>query len=158
MVYCSKCGTENGDNATFCQNCGTRIKPKENKNDISKLINYKAILIGALVFFVLLILTLVIIVTSGNINMLNFSVFAVILLGFAMIITGIITSFISGKEYSSGIINIIIISIAYSILFGLLAGLSSLLAALMVFVCFGVIGSLIGVLIYRKNNNYNLTG
>jgi DNA-directed RNA polymerase subunit RPC12/RpoP len=157
-MYCQKCGTENEDNATFCQKCGTRIKPKENKNDISKLINYKAILIGALVFFVLLILTLVIIVTSGNINMLNFSVFAVILLGFAMIITGIITSFISGKEYSSGIINIIIISIAYSILFGLLAGLSSLLAALMVFVCFGVIGSLIGVLIYRKNNNYNLTG
>ena len=43
---CSNCKAGNADDATFCQNCGTRIKPKENKNDISKLINYKAILIG----------------------------------------------------------------------------------------------------------------
>jgi len=156
MVYCSKCGKENEDNALFCQNCGTRIKPKENKKDISKLINYKAILIGALVFFVLLVLIAVIILASGTINMSGFPVLAIILLGFAMIITGIITSFISGKEYSSGIINTIIISILYSILFGLVSGLYALFGGLVLFIVFGVIGSLIGVLIYRKYNNYNL--
>jgi O-antigen/teichoic acid export membrane protein len=157
-MYCQKCGTENEDNATFCQNCGTRIKPKENKNDISKLINYKAILIGALVFFVLLVLIAVIILASGTTNMSGSPVLVVIVFGFVMIITGIITSFISGKEYSSGIINTTIISILYSILVGLLGGLYALIGGLMVFVVFGVIGSLIGVLIYRKNNNYNLTG
>jgi len=158
LVYCSKCGTENEDNATFCQNCGTRIKPKENKNDISKLINYKAILIGALVFFVLLVLIAVIILASGTTNMSGSPVLVVIVFGFVMIITGIITSFISGKEYSSGIINTTIISILFSILVGLFGGLSALIGGLMVFIVFGVIGSLIGVLIYRKNNNYNLTG
>lgn len=157
MVYCPKCGKENEDNALFCQNCGTRIKPKENKKNISKLINYKAILIGALAFFVFLVLIAVIILASGTINMSGFPVLAIIVLGFAMIITGIITSFISGKEYSSGIINTIIISILYSILIGLVSGLYALIGGLMVLIGFGVIGSLIGVLIYRKYNNYNLT-
>ena len=158
-MYCQKCGTENENNAKFCQNCGTRIKPKENKNEISKLINYKAILIGALVlFFVLLAIAVVIILVSRTTNVPRSPVLAVTLLGFAMIITGIITSFISGKEYSSGIINTIIISILYSILFGLVGGLYGLIAGLIFLIVFGVIGSLIGVLIYRKNNNYNLTG
>jgi hypothetical protein len=100
----------------------------------------------------------VIILASGTTNMSGSPVLVVIVFGFVMIITGIITSFISGKEYSSGIINTTIISILYSILVGLLGGLYALIGGLMVFVVFGVIGSLIGVLIYRKNNNYNLTG
>jgi ribosomal protein L40E len=64
LVYCSKCGTENGDNATFCQNCGTRIKPKENKNGISKFINYKTILIVFLVFVVLFVISWVVAIAS----------------------------------------------------------------------------------------------
>ena len=149
MSYCQKCGTENDGNASFCQNCGTQIKPKENKTGISKLINWKAIIIGAFVFFALFVL---IIIISGGITVLW-----VPLLALVMFITGIITAFISGKEYSTGIINSLIIAFFYSIIFGLTSGLNALIGGLVVFVVFGVIGSLIGVLIYRKHNNFNLT-
>jgi len=37
-MKCDKCGFENLENAEYCQECGTKIKPEENKTRISNLI------------------------------------------------------------------------------------------------------------------------
>lgn len=160
MMYCPKCGKENEDNATYCQNCGTQIKTI-NKTGISKYIHLKPIIIGAVAFFVLLVLALVGIYISGSTNVPN-SIFGtwsglITLYVFLMIITGIITGFFSGKEYFSGIINSMIIAFFYSIIVGIVSHtLDSFFGALILFGVLGIIGGLVGVLTYRKYNNYNL--
>lgn len=156
MVYCSKCGKENEGNASFCQNCGTRIKPKENKNQISQLINYKAILIGVVFYFVLGVVLVVGMYISGTYYRFDIS-YSPLLYVFIISISGIITGFFSGKEYLSGIMNSLIVAVFYSIIMGLLSGLYYLVLALILLGVFGLIGGLIGVVIYRKYNNYNLT-
>lgn len=67
-MYCSKCGKQIEDDATFCKHCGYRIKQKEKKNpfenlDIEMKINKeftqkykKHIIIGICVFIALLYL------------------------------------------------------------------------------------------------------
>ena len=157
MVYCSKCGKENEGNASYCQNCGTRIKPKENKSGISKLINWKAIIIGIVTYFVVaLVLELFVYIYGINYTFnIGYTPLPYI---FIMSITGIFTGFFSGKEYLNGVINSMIIAVFYSIIYGLLSGfLYYLFLSLILLGVFGLIGGLIGVIIYRKYNNYNLT-
>jgi VIT1/CCC1 family predicted Fe2+/Mn2+ transporter len=122
MVYCSYCGIENEDNATFCQNCGTRIKPEDEKSGIRKLINWKAILVGGMLWLVLVIILLSVytLLESNNTTLLGFSVC------FVQIISGIVVGYISGKEYSAGILNVIVLGIFFAIIIGIGEGLDTI--------------------------------
>jgi hypothetical protein len=151
-MKCDKCGFENLENGVYCQECGNRIKPKR-KQKFQNLINWKAIIIGVVSYFLLMLVVIAIsfeIYNADNASLLEYV--------FMMSISGIITGYISGKEYLSGITNSLIIVVFYSIIMGLFAGLIVGLGWLTDLSVFGVIGSLIGVVIYRKYNNYYLIG
>ena len=157
MVYCQNCGKENEDNATFCQNCGTRMRPKENKTGILKLINWKALIFGGLTWIILLVIFAVYfsyVIPNPDISS---AIYIISFLLFVQFISGIIIGFISGKSYESGILQGAIVGAFYSIFF-LFAGISSFIGAIVLLPVFGLIGSLLGVLIYRKYNNYDLVG
>ena len=39
LVYCTKCGAENQNNAKYCQNCGESLKAKENYEEKRPLVS-----------------------------------------------------------------------------------------------------------------------
>ncbi len=39
MVYCTKCGAENQNDAKYCQNCGESLKAKENYEEKRPLVS-----------------------------------------------------------------------------------------------------------------------
>lgn len=163
IAKCEKCKKEyqlesNEKPSDFQCECGGGLdnvnelsKPKENETGISKLINWKAIIVGAVSYFLLMLVVIVVsfeIYNADNTSLLEYV--------FMMSISGIITGYISGKEYLSGITNSLIIVVSYSIIMGLFGGLIAGFGWLIGLTVFGVIGGLIGVVIYRKYNNYNL--
>lgn len=156
IVYCPECGNKNEGNASFCKNCGIRIKPNENKNEISKLINLKAIIIGIVTYFVVAVMLVIFLDVTGMYNGFNIDS-APLPYVFIISISSIITGFFSGGKYLNGIFNSIIIAIFYSIVYFVLSGLLLwFVDALILFGVFGLVGGLIGVLIYRNYKNYNL--
>ena len=118
---------------------------------------------GFIAYFVFMVLITAIIDISG-VNFLiptsggGISSSYLMVYFFMMTSTGIIIGFFSGKEYLNGIINSVIVAIFYSIFIGLYSGLFHFIEALVFLGVFGLIGSLIGVIIYRRYNNYNLIG
>jgi len=149
--YCAYCGAENEDKTTFCKDCGKRIKPEEKKSGITSLINWKAIILGGFAFFVLFVSLLVLFFIIQNEYIFIASLVAVPLL------SGILTGYISGNEYSGGILNSAILGMLLSIIFGLImGGIVGILAFLLVFLIFGVIGGAIGVY-YRKKRDQHIS-
>ncbi len=126
-----------------------------NNSGITKIINWKVILIGIIAYFVVMMLIVVALYISGNYNTPDIS-YSPLTYIFLMSISGIITGFFSGREYLNGIINSVIVAVFYSIIMGLFSGLYYLMAGLFILGAFGLLGGLIGVIIYRKYNNYNL--
>jgi len=62
MLKCNQCGTENENNAVFCQNCGAEIKTKKSKKGINI---FTKIGLGVLGFIVLAVVVLSLISTPG---------------------------------------------------------------------------------------------
>jgi uncharacterized membrane protein YeaQ/YmgE (transglycosylase-associated protein family) len=150
MVYCPNCWSENEDNSVFCQECGKRIKPEKSKEGLSKLIKWKALVYGAIAWLVLagifvMFATFIFPTTdtgSGGYILLFFL--------FVQLISGIITGFFSDEKYSSGILNGVIIGIIFSVIFLLRGGILDFLGGLVCLPVFGVMGGVLGVLIYRR--------
>ena len=62
MLKCNQCGTENENNAVFCQNCGAEIKTKKSKKGINI---FTKIGLGVLGVIVLAVVVLSLISTPG---------------------------------------------------------------------------------------------
>jgi zinc-ribbon domain len=146
MIYCSECGSENEDNADFCQNCGNLIKPDEKKEGFSQLINWKSLVFGAITFAVLFVLYLLLYVFNPSIG--SSLVFGFLIIG--PFISGIVTGYISGREFKSGILNGAIIGILYALIMGISAGLIAFLGGLLIFTVLEIIGGFIGVLVNKR--------
>ncbi len=61
-MKCNQCGTENDNNAVFCQNCGAELKTKKNKKGINK---FTLIGLGILGFIVLAVVIISLTSTPG---------------------------------------------------------------------------------------------
>jgi len=72
---------------------------------------------------------------------------------YAMLISGIITGYFSGKDYLSGIINSLIIAFCICFILASINGIRILLDILYLLGMLAVIGGLIGVLINNKLKN-----
>lgn len=150
MVYCSKCGSKNEDNSTFCQNCGIRLKPEEKPVGLSKYINLKAIIIGVISFFALLLIWWAFsIALTGNSSISTTSGYTLGVL-IIILISTVMTGYLTGNNYRKGVLNALIVSVIWSIFWGIAGGFYIFIETLIILGIFAVIGGLIGVYLYRN--------
>ena len=171
LVYCTKCGTENEEDDSFCKNCGNKLK-KENisrlkiydnelKNEDKiltkgfkksdnilrrglKKINIRAFIIG-IVSWVILIIIFGLLNLIGPATTVSSSTDV---LGFIMaqLISSAIAGYIGNTNYKNGIVNGGVLCIIPTILIGFTSGIEIMVIAFFFFLCFGVLGGIIGLI------------
>lgn len=96
MVYCSKCGTKNPDDATTCSNCGAPLNPtrEERRRHYRRYeeecfgIPHAASIVGMAIGLIILLGGLIIILQEENLISKNVSLwpFVLIILGVLIIV------------------------------------------------------------------------
>ncbi len=155
MVFCPHCGKENEINAEYCENCGKELKNEDKsteKKGLNKLINFKGIIIGAIiavilyfVFIILLELTLDPALLSDNLLI----VITLVVLVFPILVGGFIAGYYSKIDYSSGILNGLIVGILMFIFF-IELDLIILFIGMLIYLPAGVAGGFLGVYYNKK--------
>ena len=145
MVKCPKCGSKNDNINEFCLECGNNLKSLETTK-----FNIKAILLGIITLFFLLIIR----------TLIHFDTLFLytISMMFIFFVSGVITGYTANKLYiSSAILNGLIVGIIFSIIgliilqiiYPILYGYTYLIFLLLAVVC-GIGGGLGGYIKFKE--------
>lgn len=156
MVFCSKCGNENEDEAVYCKKCGYLLKKEhqiQEKQSLLALIKIKPIIFGGIatiIFFVIFFVFFAIAFFSSSSSLSTLPLITGLSTLFLPVgIGGLVAGYHSNNNSLSGILNGAIIAIMASLI-SLFIDFNLFLVILVFFIALGAAGGFIGVQIKKR--------